>query len=172
LTKTALEKFSLKLNVHPVVYEFFTFRFHTDVIEISPNDTFSIRVKTILQLQPKTYEAGSPKIPLQYYKTLTLLLPRAFDVAGKRIATEYRNNLDNRRQFLLSRELHRLFKDIFHKYVLAYCRGKKLAPGCQKEAIEDFCFIHNLKLNKINYEMLKKSWYRSDEKQFLNRNFN
>ncbi len=166
MQKTIL-KIPLYINVHPVVYEFFYSRYHTDAIEITPSDSFSIRIKTILQLQPKKYI----KFPFEKGKTLTLLLPKQFRLGeNKKIDTIYRNYLDDRRQYLISRELQKLFKEIFSKYILAFCRGNKMKRGSQKNAINDFCEVYNIKLDAINFEMLKKTWDRSYEKQYLYKN--
>ncbi len=164
-------KTPLKIKVHPVIYEFYYSRYHTDVIEISPNDNFSERIKTILQLQPKRYDKNYKLYPLSSDKYLTLLLPKKFSLGrDKRIYTVSRNYLDVRRQHLLSRELQKFFKEIFHKYVLAYCRARNNERGSQKTAIEDFCIVYDISFTKITYEMLIKSWNRSYEKQYLTKN--
>ena len=158
------EKIPLHINVHPVVHEFFLSRYHSNTIELSPNDLFSERIKTILQLQPKKYK----KVPFKITETLILLLPNKFYIGEDNyVNTRYRNYLDDRRQYLLSRELYKLFKEVFCKYVLAFCRGNNLKRGSQKKGIEDFCLVYDIEFNSINYDMLKKTWDRSFEKQFL-----
>lgn len=150
----------LQIKVHPVVREYIVSTTGSDVIEPIPNSNFYHRVKTILQLNPKEYK----KYPLESQSTITILVSKFSLGKENRIYGEHRNYLDDRRQYFLSKELYDGFKSIFHNYVLAYMRG----GGKQyKQAIEDFCDVYSLSLNNINYEMLKKSWDRSEQKKLL-----
>lgn len=149
----------LQIKVHPVVREFIVSTTGSDVIEPIPVSNFCHRVKTILQLTPKDYK----KYPLKRAGTITILVSN-FRIGDKRIQELSRNHLDDRRQYHLSKELYDGFKSIFHNYVLAYMRG---GGKQQKMAIEDFCTVYNISLDKINYEMLKKSWDRSEQKKVI-----
>lgn len=156
-------KVPLHVKVHPVVKEFYQSITGSDVIELKPNDDFSYRIKSILQLAPKEYK----NYPLKNEDYVTLLLPKSFRLSeDKRIQTKDRNYLDDRRQYFLSKELYDLVKSIFHNYVMAFAR----AGGKYKDGINDFCTVYNISMNKINYEMLKKSWDRSFEKKILKKN--
>lgn len=149
----------LRVKVHPVVKEFIVSTTGSDTVEPIANSNFYHRIKTILQLNPKEYK----NYPLRCNTSITILVSN-FRIGDKRINQLFRNELDDRRQYFLSKELYDGFKSIFHNYVLAYMRagGKQ-----QKIAIEDFCLVYNISLNKINFEMLKKSWDRSEQKKLL-----
>lgn len=164
MQETALEKISLRIRVHPAVYEYYKGLYHTDTIELSPTDSFTLRIKTLLQLQPKTYKQNNPFANACF---LTLLMPMQFRFGrnGKKYKTPYRNYLDDRRQRFLARELSKVFDDLFLQHVLAFCRAQDYKRGCQKRGIEDFILCCNISLDKINYEMLKKKWNRSNQKQ-------
>lgn len=153
-------KIPLQIKLHPVVREFIVSTTGSDVIEPIPNSNFYHRVKTILQLTPKDYK----KYPLKRAGTITILVYKFSLGEENRIYGEHRNHLDDRRQYFLSKEMYDGFKSIFHNYVLAYMRG---GGKQQKQAIEDFCTVYNLSLDIINYEMLKKSWDRSEQKKLL-----
>lgn len=150
----------LQIKVHPVVREFIVSTTGSDVIEPIANSNFYHRVKTILQLNPKDYK----NYPLKRASTITIIVSEFSLGKGNHIYGEHRNHLDDRRQYFLSKEMYDGFKSIFHNYVLAYMRG---GGKQQKQAIEDFCIVYNLSLDNINYEMLKKSWDRSEQKKIL-----
>lgn len=159
-------KIPLRIKIHPVVWEFYVCRYHTNTIELSPNDSFSYRIKYLLQLRPMDYNRNfGHKLPLGNAKILTLLLPKEFRLDTRTICTTYRNHLDDRRQYLISRELYNEFKKLFCEHIMAYCDGKNLKRGAQKKAIDNFCERHNIQLNEINYDMLKKTWDRSVQKR-------
>lgn len=152
-------KIPLTIKVHPVVREFYVSTTGSDTIDLAGNDNMAFRIKTILQLTPKNYKY----VPFKSPETITLLLPN-FRIGDKRVNQFFRNHLDDRRQYFVSKELYSNFKSKFHNYVLAYMRG---GGKQQKLAIEDFCDIYNLSLSSINFDMLKKSWDRSEEKKIL-----
>lgn len=156
-------KIPIYIRVDPIVKEFIVATRGTDVIDVNKNDALFEQVKYILQLQPKNV---SYKNMPNGDNVITLFLP-TFRAGGKLIKTWYRNHLDDQKQFLISREIKKLFKSIFHNYVLAYCRSNinKGVKENQKEAVEDFCLVYNLNWNNIKYESLIRSWNRSKEKQ-------
>jgi hypothetical protein len=150
----------IQVKVHPVVREFIVSTTGSHVIEPIPNSNFFFRIKTILQLNPKEYK----NYPLKNESTITIIVTNFHLGRDNYIYGEHRNHLDDRRQYFLSKELYDGFKSIFHNYVLAYLRG---GGKQQKQAIEDFCLVYNISLENINYEMLKKSWDRSEQKKML-----
>lgn len=150
----------LRVKVHPVVKEFIVSTTGSDVIEPIINSNFYHRVKSILQLQPKNYKI----YPFKNHSTITIIVSKFHCGRDNYIYGEHRNFLDDRRQRFLSKELYDNFKSIFHNYVLAYMRG---GGKQQKKAIEDFCQVYNLSMESTSYEMLKKSWDRSEQKKIL-----
>lgn len=153
----------LQIKVHPVVREFIVSTTGSDVIEPLPNTNFYKRIQFILQLRPKDYNESYLKRRFRRDATITILVGQS-NISPRKLNPLYRNHLDDYRQNQISRELYKGFKDIFHNYVFAYMRG---GGKQQKHGIQDFCSVYNLTLDRITYEMLKKSWDRSDEKKIL-----
>ena len=82
-----------------------------------------------------------------------------------RINTLFRCFLSKEGNSEIANELRKRFKNSFHTFVLASLIAN---PDLQqKEAIENFIEHFHLTNNKVTYEMLKKSWDRSEEKESL-----
>jgi hypothetical protein len=111
-------------------------------------------LKSIMPLLKTTPSGWKPIQDRSEYIRITLPYNREVD-------TRYRNYLDDIGQRCIELRLNKTFKSIFHNYVLAYV----MAGRQQREGIEDFCDIYQLKCDNIDYEMLKKSWDRSHEKK-------
>jgi len=158
----AKNRVSLKVQVHPVVYDFYISRYG-ETFDVDDDDMIALILPHILQLRPKDYK------PTYYagYKCLDIVLHDfAFghegDASGK-IIIENRNHLPDNHQYYISRFLDKIFKNIYHNYMLAYCRSNKEA--IQKEGIYDFCMVYRIGQNKLNFDMLRKSWDRSNLKR-------
>lgn len=153
---------TILLKVHPALYDFYYFTYKSDTIILSANTTFYQKIIATLDLKPARYD----RFKMKEFKILRIVLPAGTDFGNKRINT-FNKGISDRHQELISRELYYLFKDIFHNYVLAYCRALKNTNGCQKDGIYDFCESYEIKDGRLNYEMLKKSWDRSPQKKML-----
>lgn len=153
---------TILLKVHPALFDFYFCVYKTDTICLSANTTFYQKIISSLEVAPSRYE----RYKMKDFKILRIQLPAGTDFGNKRIYTKNKG-ISDRNQELISRELYYLFKDIFHNYVLGYCRGRKNDNGCQKMAILDFCSTYNIQEEALNYEMLKKSWDRSPQKKEL-----
>lgn len=158
-------KIPLSIRVHPIVKEFYVATTGSDTITPKSNSNLYRRILFILQLRPKDYNQTYINRRFKEQDSLTIFIGR-FCSSPQKIDPLYRNYLDDYRQALISKELYESFKCVFHNYVLAYLRG---GGKQQKLAIYDFCSAYNLSLTNISYEMLKKSWDRSEQKKiFLN----
>lgn len=153
---------TIRLKVHPTLYDFYVSVYSTDTIHLSANSIFYEKVIATLEVNPAQYEC----LKVKSFKVLNIVLPATTDRGSQKIKI-FNKDICDRHQELISRELYYLFKDIFHNYVMAYCRAKNCVPGCQKLAILDFCESYRIKEDKINYDMLKKSWDRSEQKKTL-----
>lgn len=153
---------TISIKIHPAVQDFFVAKFGSYHIKLKQSDVLSIRIKNMLQLNPKNYRFHYRNI--DYNSELVLELPANFKITDKWIDTQYRNYLDDRRRYMIAREFQQWMKDIFHNYVAGYCVAHNFKPGVQKEAILSFLVTYKIQMNDINYEMLKKSWDRSNEK--------
>lgn len=153
---------TILLKVHPALFAFYFCVYKTDTICLTANTTFYQKIISALEVSPSRYE----KYKMKDFKILKIMLPAGTDFGNKRINT-LNKGVSDRHQEIISRELYYLFKDIFHNYVLAYCRALENQPGCQKKGILDFCDSYQIEEHRINYEMLKKSWDRSPQKKML-----
>jgi hypothetical protein len=78
------------------------------------------------------------------------------------------HHLSVSRQKMINDYLYQAFKSELYKHVI-----NKVEEGYQqREAILDFMDFYRLPEAIINFEMLKKSWDRSDEKYFYYQNVN
>ena len=156
----------LKIKVHPVVREFIISTTGSDVIEPIKNSDFYHRVHFILQLSPSNYTEIYKKRRFKNEATITILVGRCNLIPEKHNPL-CRNYLDDYRQHLISKELYSRFKRNFHNFMLGYMRG---GGKQQKMGIEDFLTVYNIIGNEIKFEMLKKSWDRSEEKRLMTEN--
>lgn len=153
---------TILLKVHPSVYDFYRCVYKSDTIHLSSNSIFYEKIIGTLDVAPVKYR--NSKVKKQ--KTLKLVLPAEVRRGNKHPKTTNKE-ISDRHQEMISRELYYLFKDIFHNYVLGYCTSQRGANGCQKKGILDFCFSYKIDDDTMNYEMLKKSWDRSEQKKML-----
>ncbi len=154
------------LYVSEALYEFLIAEYNSPdgIIEINRQDKFFEDIKFILQVNPRK----TPTVDKQKYpRRLTLLIP-AFQLDKSiRLNVLYRNYLPPNMQRLIRNHFNRLFKLRAHTFILGCChRGSR-----QSDAIRDFFRLFNIPENSINYEMIKKSWDRSNEKFILYKNF-
>lgn len=156
-----MNKIQVQIYVHPSVREFFIGRYGSEVIEIKKNDAIFDRIKYVLSLKTKDMQLKRPSEKA----AITLLLPKyEFKICQeKRVNTNTHSFISERHQSILKCEFQKLFKEIFHNYVLGYCRN----GAQQKQGIYDFCATYNISMNHANFDMLKKSWDRSDQKKRL-----
>jgi len=157
------KKVTVKIKVHPIVYDFY-FAQYGEIFDIKDDSVLAMIIPHVLSLKPKEYEP----VKLTNYKPLNIIIHdfrfgSAEDVVTtKRIHVEGRRYVSDRNQYYISRFLDNVVKNIFHNYMMAYMRSNPTAQ--QKDAILDFCLVYSIEENKINYDMLKKSWDRSGQK--------
>ncbi|MCL1942563.1 MAG: hypothetical protein FWF54_03315 [Candidatus Azobacteroides sp.] len=81
------------------------------------------------------------------------------------INTMFRSYLTDSGQNEIANHLRRIFKEKLHTFVQgAVYANPKLE---QKEAIIMFCEIYKIEFNEISYDMLRKSWDRSNAKKII-----
>lgn len=78
---------------------------------------------------------------------------------------KYRKYLSKEGQCVVSSELRARFKHTFHTFMYASLLANP--EMLQKQAIILFIEQYKITLDHVNFEMLKKSWDRSDEKKHL-----
>lgn len=160
--------FTVDIKVSPILKEFIEAKWGGDTIVLGKDDYFTQKIKHILQRYPEDYRPVKVSEREEYVrmhvKHVEIIRVGSKCLFEKEVQWSY---LDKYMQEQLSKELNKYFKEIFHAYVLAFCSARSFADNCQRDGILDFCEVYNLRLNKVNFEMLKKSWYRSNEYQLF-----
>lgn len=157
----------IDISVSPIIKEWIVATYGTDSVQCSKNNFLSRKIKYLLQL-------GSGKfIPRNIHPSnrITIkLINFSIGSSNNRITinVDYRYSLPEEFDRIIEDEFYLQFKQVFHNFVLGYCLSTNNSLGSQKEAIEIFCETYSISLNRINYEMLKKSWDRSPEKALIN----
>ncbi len=140
--------------VSPATYEFYVCtNNNSNIIELTKADYIRNLLKNLLSEPPSDFKPIADNSNVLRFR-LTRFNNDLPDIRKC-------NYLSLEAQKLIQRELEKLFKSIFHNYVLAYCRG----GGYTTAAINDFCEVYRIRLENINFEMLKKSWDRSEQKK-------
>jgi len=156
----------LNLKVHPVVFYWYRSVYGTTTILLKNNPVFARRLFFLLDCKPKTYHPSNSKFG-NNFRLLKIQVNPYLRIGNKVINTEFRNQMDDRLQYFLSREIKDSFDSVFVHSVAAYCSARNLEPGCQKNGIVDFMDRHNIVEDQINYQTLKKKWDRSEQKKIL-----
>ncbi|NHB67954.1 hypothetical protein [Perlabentimonas gracilis] len=149
----------VEVKVSPIVREWTVCYYGSHVIVPRYESHFGWLLKMVLELPPVDYKFR--KLPEQ--ECITFLLPNG-KIGENRNFNVYRNFLSPMGHHFISRTLYFNFKSIFHNFMVGAIQS---GAKTQKEAIEDFCIVYNLPLKHISYDMLRRSWDRSEEKKFL-----
>ncbi len=151
----------IDIEVNPIIKEWITSTYGSDTIQCHQDDFISNKLKYLLTTTPKNYK---PKqVPRENKITISLINL----TINKKYLGEYKYYLSESSEKIIEREFAKQFKTAFHNFVSGYIVSTSNSIGSQKEGIENFCIVYGLSLNRINYEMLKKSWDRSKEKRVL-----
>lgn len=157
----------VEISVSPIIKEWIVSTYGSDTIQCGQDDFLSNKIKYLLTLVPKDYKPN--RIEKENRITIQLI---NFEIGStsssfRKQINAYQNYLTPTVERLIEKEFARNFKSTFHSFVFGYVVSNSNAVGSQKEGIETFCAAYGLSLDKINYEMLKKSWDRSPEKRVL-----
>lgn len=139
------------IRVTLILKEFVLATNGSDKLYLKSQSCLANNVIDLLQKQPTEFR---PLRNRAYYLRLVLPFNEKKDVRTY-------NYLDERGQYIISQKLNKNFKMCFHNFMLGSVRSGKR----QSDSILDFCATYLLKLDDINYDMLKKSWDRSNEKK-------
>lgn len=152
--------FTVSVSVNPTLKEFIVNVYGGNTIQIKKEDLLSQKIKYIMQLMPSDFSpVNTDPNAIKIEVTDAYIFKTSKYGTLFHADTQYRSFLNERLQHILAKELNKGFKEIFHNYVLAFARAGRE----QKEGIEDFCDVYNLSMNRISFDMLKKSWQRSDQ---------
>lgn len=157
----------IDISVSPIIKEWIVATYGTDTIQCSKNDFLSRKIKYLLQLNSGKFIRRN----IDPIKLVTIkLINFSIGPSNNRftVNVDYRYTLPEEFERIIDDEFYLQFKQVFHSFVLGYCLSTNNSLGSQKEGIELFCETYTITLNKINYEMLKKSWDRSPEKRLIN----
>lgn len=142
-----------EVRVSPLIRDFVNTIYQSNIIELKKNDYLTLILRPLLCLVPENYKPFKPtdcfvKIQLCHQWRY------GFDI-------RYRNYLDELGQKFLNDFLYSQFKEIFFSFV----QGCVTSGIEQQKAIELFCKAYNMNSELINFDMLIKSWNRSNNKK-------
>lgn len=159
---------TVDIKVTPILKEFIVSKWGTDTLVLKKDDYFTQKIKHILQRFPDNYTPVKPNERINYIRMQVKHVEYA-RVGSKCHFQKTKTSayLNAYMQDQVAKELNKYFKEVFHSYVLAFCSARSFKDNCQRDGINDFCETFQISMNSINYEMLKKSWYRSDEYQLF-----
>lgn len=148
------------VNTPPSLREFMIARNGgSDMIKLKSDDIFTSKIINLLKSPPKDY---------QPHRTNNGVI--SIKVPSFRICNSVHNGLvrfylSSRDQQIIVDEWNSTFKEIFHNYVMAFCVGMNFKVPCQKMAILSFCEDYKIPMENMNFDTLKKSWDRSEQKK-------
>lgn len=165
-----MDRMMVSIKVHPTIREFIIDTNGSDVIIPNKNDLLWKYIKanlTTYNEKEKQKLSAEEEKDCIYIALLELRGDESFSMDKGYIFMNqmYRCFITEKGQKQIAKELRIRFKQTFHTFVLGALLGN---PNLQqKEAFLLFMQKFNLTENKINYEMLKKSWDRSLEKKMI-----
>jgi hypothetical protein len=138
---------TVTIKLKPYLQEYLKCKL-AEPLTASSKNIIGVIMHPFLEYRPKNQP---PFIPQgDEYITFELPRPMGFDI---RSGTVY---ISERNQENFERILNNHFKDLFFSYV----DDKNKMGFPVKKCILQFCSDYNISFNHINYEMLKKSYYR------------
>lgn len=167
----SVEKMRIPVRVHPIIREFLLDTTKTDVITPVKGDIYWSVIQNELELPPDDYKDPTDIQNLIYIELPNCHGHKAFsNEAGKAIYidTMFRWYLSKKAQIKINSILKANFKNSYHCFMQGAIVGNPELQ--QKEAMELFCDLYNLSMDKVTPDMLKKSWMRSDHKKKINTN--
>ncbi len=156
------------VRVHPTIREFIIDTNGSDLIVPGKHDLLWKKVKAnLVTYSEQNAIKENPEDSYIYIELLDMHSTKQFtkDKGYINMNPMYRCFLSKKGQSLVAAELRKRFKDSFHTFVMGALVGN---PNLQqKEAFELFIEKFNLTQNKVTFDMLKKSWDRSEHKKFV-----
>lgn len=163
-----MERMKIPVQVHPIVREYLIDTTGSDTIVPQRHDLIWSTIKQYLETIPETNSEPMPADKTIYIELLDCRSTPVFCIqkaAFVHVNTLFRWHLSAKGQAKINHILRANFKAQLH----AFIQG---AVGCnpqleQREAMEAFCDLHNLTMQKVTPDMIRRSWDRSDHKRKL-----
>jgi hypothetical protein len=161
---------TVDVRISPVVREFIICTTGDDLIIPRRDDWLWLILKQHLLTAPPDYTL-IPDAERRNYIRVMLLDCHSSKVYAKdrgrniHINTLFRWYLDDRGQNAVARHLRSQFKATFHNFVQG---AATVNPDAQiTDAIHRFCKLYNITMNNITFDMLIKSWQRSEQRKYI-----
>ena len=160
-----MERMTVAVAVHPTIREFIIDTNGSDTIVPDKSDLLWKLVKANLTTYKNVNTENDSKSCI-YIELLQTGFHKSYNNGSMLyISTMYHCYLTEAGQNQVAKELRSRFKNTFHTFVMGALVGN---PGLkQKEAFILFIDKFRLSENSITYEMLKKSWDRSLQKEIM-----
>jgi hypothetical protein len=140
------------IKLKPYLQDFVRGFLNDDVVKASTRNFIGKMLRIFIQYYPKDYKPVFAKSV--YHITIELhFFTNTVDLRGNVYMSE-----ENQRSF--ESMLDDFFKNLFYQYMDDKIRYNDEIKKC----IIDFCDFYNITYSVINYEMLKKSYYRHRDK--------
>lgn len=156
----------VSIRVNPILKEFLIDSTGSNVIRPKKGDIIWSILKQNLETAPDTYREPIDTHNYIYVELLDCSSSLNFSNQANRfiyINTLFRWHLSERGQNRIRSILSKNFKSTMHSFIMgALACNPELQ---QREAMEEFCDLHNLTMGKITPDMIKKSWDRSNHKK-------
>lgn len=110
-----------------------------------------------------TLSSSNPVIDRKEYISILMRYnesAKMYSVPSQKIVsinTLFRCYISEKGQAVIRKHFEKEFKKTFHDYMKGAMNNTDLQI---KDAIEEFCNDHNLSLDRVSFDMLKKDWYR------------
>lgn len=165
----AMERMRIPVKVNPIIKEFLIDTVGSNVITPRKNDLIWAVLKQNLETVPAEGITEPDEASCIYVELLDCHDSKTWCIQKNteiHVNSLFRWYLSEKGQNRINKILRSNFKSQLHSFVMG-------AVACnpelqQKEAMEQFCEIHNLSMQKITPDMIKKSWDRSEHKAKLN----
>lgn len=161
-----MERMKVPVRVSPILKEFLIDTTGSDTITPKKGDIVWSILKQHLETAPEPYPIHLDTQNYIYIEMLECSSNINYCNQANRfiyINTLFRWHLSERGQNRIRSILSKNFKSTLHNFMMgALACNPELQ---QREAMEEFCDLHNLTMSKITPDMIKKSWDRSDHKK-------
>lgn len=155
--------FTINIKVSKFLKEYYQNNFQSKII-LQKNSYLSMLVRNCIEPLPP---CTAPKFHNKS-ESIEIVLPYIYGVN-----IEYNTYISDQNEQIIASELEKLFKIKLHNFIQGYIAAYMAhypytKHGAIKNAITDFCNINKVSFDSINFESLKKSYDRSQEKNQLN----
>jgi hypothetical protein len=147
---------TVTLKLKPYLQEFLRCKLNQDADVCAKRNFVGTIIRPFLSIRPV---GEIPQLP-QGDDYITIIIPVNSGIIETRRGTAY---ISEKNQEEVERILGAHFWDLYYQFMddkVRYFNGDGSQKGAIKKCIMQFCSDYNISYNHINYEMMKKAYYR------------